>query len=125
MWDSQRGIDVVYIRDTKKLGLFSPSLDHFRKDWMNTFPGFLFESNHAEFLKAHPPQVWIVIVKRGFLLDGFVPTLAYFDAASSVTRNLTSVAVPVLRRGFAFDQLGPPAKQQNHFVLSSEKNGAN
>lgn len=57
-------------------------------------------------------------------MDGFVPSLAYQDAASNVVEDISSVATSVLRSLFASDYFWSTEEEQNSFLPASNKNGA-
>lgn len=113
----------VYREDMKKAGLFSHMIDFFKWDGMNPSSNFLFPTTHAEQPEVLFHQVWIVIVKSRFVMGGFVPAQAYYDASSIVIEYVLSVAAPFLKRIFASDHFVHTKKKRNRFVILYVKNG--
>lgn len=74
--DAQAGIDGVRVRDTKKEGLLLHLLEILKEDGLNTFSRPLFPKTHGKLPELLSYQVKIFVVKYGFEMDGFVPTMA-------------------------------------------------
>lgn len=79
---------------------------------MNSFSIPLYEITHAKLSKAPLHQVVTVMLKSGFGMGWFVPTLAYYDAASGVTENTSRVAAPMLQRAFLLIIFGLQVSRQ-------------
>lgn len=95
-----------------------------KEDVMNSFSSFLFEIRHVELTELLLHQVRIVIGKSGFVMGGFVSTVAYYDEACNVVGEVAGVAAPVLLSIFDFNHFVNTGKQGNIFVVVFGKPGA-
>lgn len=105
-----------------KVRLLSYLVDNFNEDTIHSSSILFFEITHVvvqmvSFMRYEP----LLVVKSGLLIDGFILTPTFYNAASSVIEDALSVAVHVLERVFARDFSGPNGISEIELCLGQAK----
>lgn len=83
----------------------------------------LFMITYAKQAMVLPHQVWIIILKSGFVIYWFVRTMANYIAGFNVIEEFINVEAPMMWKHIASDYFGTKGKQRNSFVIVSGNYG--